>query len=144
RLSNLLAALGNGQLQSLPARIARRRAINARYRQALGPLPGIRFLDEAAYGTSTHWLTCMTVDAASAGATSGELCRHLEAYNIESRPVWKPLHLQPALAHVPSVGGEVSEGIFRTGLCLPSGSSLSDEDQERVVTALLERLRPAG
>lgn len=133
RLSNLLAAVGRGQLQALPDRVARRRRINARYRQALGHLPGLSFQPEAPWGTSTFWLTCATIDAERFGATREELRLALEEANIEARPVWKPMHLQPVFRDCPVVGGSVSEALFAHGICLPSGSSMSDADQQRVV-----------
>lgn len=133
RLSNLLAAVGRGQLEALPARVARRRQLNAQYRQALGHLPGLTFQPEAPWGTSTFWLTCVTVDPVEFGASREEVRRALEAANIEARPVWKPMHLQPVFRHCLAVGGEVSKRLFELGLCLPSGSSMSDADQARVV-----------
>ena len=127
RLSNLLAAVGRGQLQRLDARVARRRAIHRLYRELLGGLPGLEFMPEAAYGVCTRWLTCLTIDPEKFGATRTEVQAALEALNIESRPVWKPMHLQPVFAACRNVGGEVSASLFEYGLCLPSGSSLTDE-----------------
>ncbi len=133
RMSNLLAALGRGQLEQLPAKVARRREINARYRAALGGIEGVGFMPDARYGEPTSWLTVMTVDPATAGTTPEAVRLRLEDDDIESRPAWKPLHLQPAFADVPMRGGAVAERIFATGLCLPSGSSLTDADQDRVI-----------
>ena len=133
RLSNLLAAVGRAQLAGLDRRLARRKAINDDYRAALGDLPGISFMPDAPYGHSNHWLTCILVDAAAAGATRDDIRLALEAHDIEARPTWKPLHLQPLLADAPTVGGDVASEIFGQGLCLPSGSSLSDLDLQRVV-----------
>lgn len=133
RLSNLLAAIGRGQLEALPARVARRRQINAQYREALGALPGLSFQPEAPWGISTFWLTCLTIDPDAFGATREELRLALEAAHIEARPVWKPMHLQPVFRHCRAVGGGVSQRLFDTGLCVPSGSSLTDADQARVV-----------
>lgn len=133
RLSNLLAAVGRGQLRVLDERIAQRRAHNKAYRQALQSLPGVRFLEEAPYGRSNSWLTCITLDLAASGVTPEEVRVALEADNIESRPVWKPLHLQPVFKECPRRGGDVAEGLFARGLCLPSGSSLLPEQRERVV-----------
>ena len=133
RLSNLLAGLGRGQLQALDTRVAQRRANNAFYRQALEGISGISFMPEANYGRSNCWLTCITVDPNRFGATYEEIRLTLEQSNIESRPVWKPLHLQPVFAGLPIHGGAVSESLFERGLCLPSGSNLTAEDRERVV-----------
>jgi dTDP-4-amino-4,6-dideoxygalactose transaminase len=137
RLSNLLAAVGRGQLASLPEKIARRRHINRRYREDLRHLAGIAFMPEAPYGRSNCWLTCVTVTPSLFGATREDLRLALEHENIESRPLWKPMHLQPVFGDQPMCGGAVSEGLFETGLCLPSGSSLSADEQRRVVDVVL-------
>jgi dTDP-4-amino-4,6-dideoxygalactose transaminase len=136
RMSNLLAAVGLGQLRNLDLRLAQRRANNDYYRRRLGSLPGLEVMPEASYGRSNCWLTCITVDPDRFGATREDLRRHLELSNIESRPVWKPMHLQPAFAGCRVRGGEVSAKLFERGLCLPSGSSLTPKDRERVVDAI--------
>jgi dTDP-4-amino-4,6-dideoxygalactose transaminase len=136
RLSNLLAAVGRAQLGRLPAMIARRREIHDRYRKAFADLPGVDFSPISPTGEPNHWLTVITVDPASAGTDRDSLQRALEAAAIESRPAWKPMHLQPLFAEAPVVGGSVSEEAFRTGLCLPSGSTLSDADHERIVDVI--------
>jgi dTDP-4-amino-4,6-dideoxygalactose transaminase len=136
RMSNLLAALGRAQLETLPARVARRRAIHAWYRQALAGEPGIEFMPQADYGTPTCWLTCITVDPDAFGATREDIRVALEGRNIESRPVWKPMHLQPLYAACRVRGGAVSGHLFENGLCLPSGSSLADADLERIAAAI--------
>jgi dTDP-4-amino-4,6-dideoxygalactose transaminase len=136
RMSNLLAALGRAQLETLPGRVSRRRAINAWYRQALAGEPGIDFMPEADYGTPTCWLTCITVDADELGATREDIREALERCDIESRPVWKPMHLQPLYAGCRVRGGAVSERLFETGLCLPSGSSLTGADLERIADVI--------
>jgi dTDP-4-amino-4,6-dideoxygalactose transaminase len=133
RLSNLLAALGRAQLAGLDSRITRRRAIDARYREALGEVPGIGFMPLADYGEPNHWLTCVTIDPDRFGADRESVRLALEAEDIESRPTWKPLHLQPLFAADPVIGGAVCAGIFDHGLCLPTGSALSEADQARVV-----------
>ncbi len=133
RLSNVLAAVGRGQLATLGERVASRRRIFDRYREALGDLPGVLFMPEASYGRCTRWLTCLTIDPAAFGASREDVRLALEADNIEARPVWKPMHLQPVFRDCPAVGGAVSEALFRDGLCLPSGSSLSDDDLGRVI-----------
>lgn len=132
RLSNLLAAVGRGQLHSLDAKVERRREINGLYRRLLGSLPGIEFMPEAEGGRSNCWLTCITIDPARYGATREEIRKHLESEDIEARPVWKPMHLQPVFEKARVRGGGVAARLFQRGLCLPSGSSLSDEDVERV------------
>jgi dTDP-4-amino-4,6-dideoxygalactose transaminase len=133
RLSNLLAAVGRGQLKSLPEKLQRRRAVNESYRRQLGSCPGIAFMPEASYGRSNCWLTCITVDPAAFGASREEIRLALEASNIESRPLWKPMHLQPVFSSCATRGGAVSETLFDNGLCLPSGSSLSIEEQDRII-----------
>ena len=132
RMSNVLAAIGRGQLTALPRRIAARRRNFEFYRSALGSLPGVEFMPRADFGRSTCWLTSMTIDAAEFRATREDVRLALEAENIEARPVWKPMHLQPVFAGCRVKGGRVSEGLFETGLCLPSGSSLTEVDLERV------------
>ena len=133
RMSNLLAALGRAQLASLDHRIARRRAIKQRYREAFDDLEGISFMPDAAYGRPINWLTVVLVDPERSGRTRESLRLRLEDDDIEARPAWKPLHLQPVFAGYEVVGGEVAERVFDQGLCLPSGSSMSDADQDRVI-----------
>jgi pyridoxal phosphate-dependent aminotransferase EpsN len=137
RLSNLLAAVGRGQLQTLADRVAARRGHNAFYRKALADAPGIGFMPEAPYGACTFWLTCITVDENILGVGREAIRSHLEAQDIEARPVWKPMHLQPVFSGCRSRGGDTAAGLFEHGLCLPSGSNLTEEDRRRVVRALL-------
>jgi dTDP-4-amino-4,6-dideoxygalactose transaminase len=137
RLSNLLAAIGRAQLQSLDEKVARRRAIFQMYFDALHELPGVSFMPEASYGRSTRWLTCLTIDPDHLGVSNEDIRLFLEEQNIESRPVWKPMHLQPVFQGCRMYGGAVSERLFRTGLCLPSGSGMSDDDVNRVIEAFL-------
>jgi dTDP-4-amino-4,6-dideoxygalactose transaminase len=137
RLSNLLAGVGRAQLAVLDERVAARRAIFDQYQSALGAEPGISFMPEAPYGGSTRWLTCVQVDAEQFGATREDVRLHLESHNIESRPVWKPMHKQPVFEDCRRVGGEVAEQLFADGLCLPSGSSLTRSDLDRVIGAFL-------
>ena len=136
RLSNILAAVGRGQLRTLPERVAIRRRIFETYVKTLGDLPGVAFMPEAAYGTCNRWLTCITFDSAEFGATREDVRLALEAENIESRPIWKPMHMQPVFAGCRAHGGTVSQNLFENGLCLPSGSSLTEEDQGRVVATV--------
>jgi len=131
RLSNLLAAVGRAQLELLPERVAARRRINARYRELL---PGVEFMPEAAYGTSNCWLTCILVEDPK------RIRAALEADDIESRPLWKPMHLQPFYSDAPVYGGGVSASLFERGLCLPSGSALEDDDQQRIVEIVRSEL----
>lgn len=133
RLSNLLAALGIGQIEGLRANIERRAAIEARYREALGSLPGIDLPAPPADGTSNHWLTVVTIDAEQFGAGPDDVRLALEREDIEARPLWKPLHRQPVYERNEVWGGAVADSLFAAGLCLPSGSRLSVEDQDRVV-----------
>ena len=138
RLSNLLAALGRGQLTRLAAKVERRRAIRRAYIDALGGYPGIGFLPEAGYGRANAWLTCITVDPEQFGATRDDIRLHLEARNIESRPVWKPMHLQPVFRTAPVRGGDVSRRLFERGLCLPSGSGMTARQQALVIETIGE------
>jgi dTDP-4-amino-4,6-dideoxygalactose transaminase len=126
RMSNLLAAVGRGQLRVLDARVARRREVNAAYRRLLGGLPGLEFMPESPDGRMNAWLTCVTIDPARFGATREDVRKHLEALEIEARPVWKPMHLQPVFSGCRFRGGAVAAELFERGLCLPSGSSLTD------------------
>jgi dTDP-4-amino-4,6-dideoxygalactose transaminase len=132
RMSNIVAAIGRGQLEVLDARVARRRDIFAMYQRALSSLAGVRFMPEAPTGQGNRWLSVMLVDAAQFGTDRETIRLALEAENIESRPMWKPMHLQPVFNGAAMIGGGVSEALFRDGLCLPSGSSMSDADVLRV------------
>jgi pyridoxal phosphate-dependent aminotransferase EpsN len=136
RMSNLLAAVGRGQLRVLDDRVAARRRNNEWYREELGQLPGIQFMPEAHYGHSNCWLTCITVDPEAFGETREQLRLHLESLDIESRPVWKPMHLQPVYSQCRVLGGSVCERLFELGLCLPSGSSMTNDDRARVGDAI--------
>jgi dTDP-4-amino-4,6-dideoxygalactose transaminase len=138
RMSNLLAAVGRGQLRSLQERVALRRANNEFYRTHLAEVPGIGFMPLAPYGVPNCWLTCLTIDPDLFGASRTIVMARLEKLDIEARPTWKPMHLQPVYKGARVVGGAVAEGIFATGLCLPSGSNLTAADRLRVVDAVLE------
>ena len=133
RMSNVLAGIGRGQLAVLPERVNARRRNFAYYMEALSGLPGVGFMPEAPWGRATRWLTVITVDPAKFGANREDIRLALERENIEARPVWKPLHLQPVFAGCEYVGGHVAEQFFVDGLCLPSGSSMTAEDMKRVV-----------
>ncbi len=131
-MSNIVAAIGRGQLGVLEERVARRRAIFASYERQLADLPGLEFMPEAPYGRSNRWLTVVLVSPGEFGADREQVRQALEAENIEARPIWKPMHLQPVFKGCHMAGGEVCEDLFDRGLCLPSGSSLTDEDLERI------------
>lgn len=133
RLSNILAGVGRGQLKVLEDRVRARRRIFERYRERLGDLPGITFMPEAPWGRHTRWLTCVLIDPAAFGSDREAVRLALAEENIEARPLWKPMHLQPVFGHLETVGGSVSQALFTDGLCLPSGSTLLLSDQDRVV-----------
>ena len=133
RLSNVLAGIGRGQLRVLTDRVEARRANFAYYQRALGALPGLSFMPEPSWSRSTRWLTCLTIDPAAFGADREKIRLALVEENIEARPVWKPMHLQPVFADSESFGGEVAAELFDRGLCLPSGSNLTEADLARVV-----------
>jgi dTDP-4-amino-4,6-dideoxygalactose transaminase len=132
-MSSVLAAVGLAQLPVLASRVARRRDVFAAYAAALADLPGCSFIPEPGWGRSNRWLSVLLVEAAGFGADREHLRRALDAAGIESRPAWKPLHLQPAFRHAPQAGGAVAAALFERGLCLPSGSGMSAEDQARVI-----------
>jgi len=137
RLSNVLAGIGRGQLRVLDERVNARRRNYEFYQQHLGDLPGLSFMPEAVFGRSNRWLTCILIDPALSGGVDRERVRlSLESLNIEARPVWKPLHLQPLFAGSRTYGGQVAEKLFAEGLCLPSGSNLEASELECVATAV--------
>jgi pyridoxal phosphate-dependent aminotransferase EpsN len=136
RMSNVLAGIGRGQLETLPVRIERKRAIFEHYRRELGDLPGVAFMPELPEGRSTRWLTCLTIDQAASGVHRDSVLAALEAGNIEARPLWKPLHRQPLYRGAPAFGGAVSEHLFDQGICIPSGSAMTEGDLGRVVAAI--------
>jgi dTDP-4-amino-4,6-dideoxygalactose transaminase len=137
RLSNVLAGIGRGQLRVLRERVAQRRAVFGRYEAALGGFSGVRFQAEASWGVHSRWLTVCYLDASDGAAASPlEVVAALGILNIEARPVWRPMHTQPLFQNARVIGGGVSEALYRTGLCLPSSSSLNDHDQDRVIDAL--------
>lgn len=140
RMSNILAGIGRGQMQVLQERVLKRRSNFEFYRSALGNISGISFQPEPAESISNRWLTCILVDPLQANGVTGEQIRlHLEKHTIESRPLWKPMHLQPVFAEAPSYLNGVSEKLFENGLCLPSGSSLSEYDLERI-TGIIKKI----
>jgi pyridoxal phosphate-dependent aminotransferase EpsN len=144
RLSNLLAAFGRSQLATLQARIDRRKEINFRYRSALEKVAGIEFMPMAAYGEPNFWLTCVLIDPAVTGTNPEQLRQELETYDIESRRLWKPMHLQPAFSDAPSHLNGVSESCFNRGLCLPSGSGMTDHELDSVIEHLTRAIPSAS
>lgn len=140
RLSNICAAIGLGQMEVLDDRVARRRAIFSRYRAELSK-PGLAFMPEPIGFRSSRWLSTLTIDPAITGVTREEVRLALLAKQIESRPLWKPMHLQPLYAGTDYVGTGIDERLFANGLCLPSGSDMSDEQQDEVIALVIERLR---
>jgi pyridoxal phosphate-dependent aminotransferase EpsN len=136
RMSNVLAGIGRGQLKVLSERVRQRRAIAFRYRDAFADLRGIELMPQGSDGIHTNWLSCFLIDTHLLGISRDALIEALYAANIESRPVWKPMHLQPLYAGCRYYGGEVAEDLFRRGICLPSSSSLTEEDQLSVVNVI--------
>jgi dTDP-4-amino-4,6-dideoxygalactose transaminase len=136
RLSNLLAGVGRAQLCSLDHFIELRRAVFDRYAEALSDLPGVEFMPEPEWSRSTRWLTCLTIDPAKSPCTRDELCELFLRADIEVRPVWKPMHRQPLYHDHKFIGGAVASRLEDTGLCLPSSSALTEEDQQRVIEVM--------
>ncbi len=136
RLSNILAGIGRGQLAVLRDRVSKRRAIAMRYAAAFEDLPGISLMPQADFGLHTNWLSCFLIDQTVFWCSRDELISHLDTAGVESRPVWKPLHLQPLYKDAECWGGRVAEDLFQRGICLPSSSSLTDAEQEYVIQAI--------
>jgi pyridoxal phosphate-dependent aminotransferase EpsN len=136
RLSNIAASIGLGQLTRLSGKVSRRRGHFQAYAEAFKDLPGVVMQPEAPWGQSTRWLTCLTIDPDIAGVTREQVRLALEAENIEARPVWKPMHLQPVFAGAEMHGGKVSARLFDHGLCLPSGAGLDETNRNRVIMAV--------
>ena len=137
RMSNVSAGIGRGQMRVLNNFVSRRREINQIYREFLSDIPGITFHTNPSDDfNSNYWLTSILIDPVMAGFTNKDLIYNLEQENIESRRLWKPLHLQPVFIDNPFYGNGVSESFFERGVCLPSGASLTDEDIERVATII--------
>ena len=137
RMSNICAAIGRGQLTELTQKVARRRAHFDTYREAFKNLPGFAMQPEASWGKSTHWLSCLTIDPKLSKLSAEEIRLNLEKSNIESRPIWKPLHLQPVFSSAEYHGRGVSDKIFSEGLCIPSGSGLTDTDRQKVIHTIV-------
>lgn len=137
RMSNVLAGIGRGQLEVLDLRVEQRRAIAFRYRDAFAEMPGITFMPQADYGLTTNWLSCFLIEEAEFGCSRDALIRHLDINGVEARPVWKPMHLQPLFAGCDCYGGDVARDLYQRGVCLPSSSSLSREQQDHVVSQVV-------
>lgn len=144
RMSNIVAGIGRGQLEVLDERVAQKRAIFDRYYKAFGDIPGIEFQPELEETMSNRWLTALTIDPNKTGITRTEIIEKLAEANIEARPVWKPMHLQPlfeGVAYYPHEEGiSLSDTLFENGICLPSGTNMSEEEQERVIRIITEMI----
>lgn len=137
RLSNICAGIGRGQMEVIDERVAQRRSNFEFYQRELSPIEGITFQPEAEGSFSNRWLSCLVMDTEKTGGVTREDIRlKLATQNIEARPLWKPMHLQPVFAGTPYYGGDVAKKLFQDGLCLPSGSNLTQEELGRVVTAI--------
>lgn len=133
RMSNITAGIGRGQMEVLPNRVEARRAMNKFYQELFAGIEGVTVFAESSEDFySNHWLSAIIVDPKVVGRTREELRLELLEDNIESRPLWKPMHLQPIFENLPYYGGRVSEELFENGLCLPSGSNLTEEDKRRI------------
>ena len=140
RMSNICAGIGRGQMFVLDEHVARRREIHDLYVKLLAGVKGVKVMcqPEGEDFNSNYWLTCITVDPEEAGFTREDVRLALDEDNIESRPLWKPMHLQPVFKNAPFYGNGTSERLFEIGLCLPSGPTLTDEDVERVVKVIYD------
>jgi dTDP-4-amino-4,6-dideoxygalactose transaminase len=137
RLSNICAGIGRGQMEVIDERVAQRRRNFVFYQRELSAIEGIAFQPEAEGSFSNRWLSCLVIDSEkTAGVTRETIRLKLAAHNIEARPLWKPMHLQPVFAGTPYYGGDVADKLFQNGLCLPSGSNLTEEDLDRVVAVV--------
>jgi dTDP-4-amino-4,6-dideoxygalactose transaminase len=139
RMSNITAGIGRGQMLVLNDRVAQRRYNFEFYKKALAGYAGISFIAELPGAFANRWLTCIMVDPGKTnGKTREDIRIALEKENIECRPLWKPMHMQPVFADAPFYGDGTSENLFEDGLCLPSGSNLTQEDLHRVVDAIIQ------
>ena len=142
RMSNVVAGVGRGQLEVLDLRVRQHREFNAWYREQLKDVPGVTFQSEPSSDFfSNYWLTCIVIDPAVAGTDREKLRLAFEAANIESRPLWKPMHLQPVFAGCPAYVNGTSEKLFENGLCLPSGSNIDSDGRERIKEVLKSQFR---
>jgi dTDP-4-amino-4,6-dideoxygalactose transaminase len=138
RMSNICAGIGRGQMQVLDQHVGYRRAMNQFYKKVFAAVPAVTLFEEPnADYFSNNWLSAITIEPQRAkGKTAEQLRLHLDTFNIESRPLWKPMHLQPVFASFPYYGGTTAEDLFDNGLCLPSGSNLTDLDRSRIAAAI--------
>ena len=143
RLSNVLAGLGLSQLDDLERRIAVKRAHFEAYRAALSDLPGVVFMPIADPDAVNYWLTCLTIEPVGNGSSRDQVIAALADGDIEARPLWKPLHLQPVFQDCASIGGDCAEALFANGLCLPSGSAMSDAERDRVIEIVRSCFAPS-
>lgn len=141
RMSNIVAGIGRGQMEVLKDRVEARRKNFDFYVKELGSLPGFEFVREPAGMYSNRWLSTVLIDEEKAGVSSTEIREALEKENIETRPLWKPMHMQPIFEEYPYFGEKVAEELFNKGLCLPSGSNLTEGDLNRVVEGIKRRIR---
>ncbi len=142
RMSNISAGIGRGQLEVLDERVKQRRENNCWYRELLKNAPGVTFQTEPSKDFfSNYWLTCIVIDPEKAGTDKEKLRLAFQTENIEVRPIWKPMHLQPVFAHCPAYVNGTSEAIFNNGLCLPSGSNLTDIEKERIAEVLMREFK---
>jgi dTDP-4-amino-4,6-dideoxygalactose transaminase len=138
RMSNIVAGIGRGQMEVLDDHIARRRQVFEFYKNILSGVDGISFVEEQPDTFANRWLTTILIDPVLSGTDPDYIRTGLEKENIESRPVWKPMHMQPVFRQAPMYGGKVCEGIFEKGLCLPSGSNMEEADLKRIEDQLLK------
>lgn len=143
RMSNVLAGIGRGQLRVLDERVKQRRAIAFRYRDAFAGLSGLELMPQAPWGLHTNWLSCFLVDESLLGCSRDRLIEALAAEDIESRPIWKPLHLQHLYRDAERYGGAVAEDLFRRGICLPSSSFMDEGTQDRVIGIVVDAVMSA-
>jgi dTDP-4-amino-4,6-dideoxygalactose transaminase len=136
RMSNVLAGIGRGQLQVLGARVAARQRVAQRYAEALRELPGVALQPEAPWGTHSRWLSVILLDKEECPVRPAQLIADLDEANIEGRPVWRPMHTQPLFSGAARVGGEIAESLYARGVCLPSSSNLTTDEQDRVIAVL--------
>ncbi len=141
RMSNIIAGIGRGQLENIESRVQCRRENFLFYKENLGKYEGISFVDEPGQSYfSNRWLTTILIDEEKTGTTHEVIQKELEKENIESRPLWKPMHLQPVFSACPAYLNGVSEKLFKTGLCLPSGTNMTDNDRDRIIHVIVRTL----
>lgn len=139
RMSNIVAGIGRGQMEVLARRVEARRSMNKFYQDLFATIDGVTvFVEPTSDFYSNHWLSAIIVDSTITGKTREDLRLALLEDNIESRPLWKPMHMQPVFADAPYYGSNISEKLFDDGLCLPSGSNLTDEERERIASKIKE------